>query len=389
MAREKHSVLRVVIVLTAILLLMAGGAVIHHQRPASGPVAPLTFSNPVSSNIASSPRPDSTNALAATKLPIDQALAVLASKPDRTRVQATLLGLRETLRALPADAASRQIRGFLSGTNDAITGQAFKVGPNGVLATAPTLRTFLLEELDHIDPAGAAACARQLLESMNSPDEWALALRSLARQQTDPEGRQLAAVKLQAMLTHEAWMRNPSVGFLEAFDVAVHLRDPAFIPTLTDLVRLQDNQAVAHAAYLALDRLTMSDPAATLAALQANPESMKGREVTRANYFARADVREEAQRILVENYLLQPALNPEELAKFAGLYPNANFMVSHNLLTKSDTPDHAWLAARDQAALQQVEAWLQDSRFERRQTQLREIQRRLRQFVQAGAAPGP
>src|SRR5262249_17665942 len=157
---------------------------------------------------------------------------------------------------------------------------------NGVLATAPTLRTFLLDELDRIDPAGAAAFARQLLESMKSPDEWALALRSLARQSTDPGGRQLAIGKLQAMLTHEAWMRNPSVVFREALDVGVPLRDPAFIPPLTGLVGPQDTRAGAPAASLALDRLTITDPAATLAALQANPESMKGREMTRANYFA-------------------------------------------------------------------------------------------------------
>jgi hypothetical protein len=64
-------------------------------------------------------------------------------------------------------------------------------------------------------------------------------------------------------------------------------------------------------------------------------------------------------------------------------------MVSHNLLTKSETPDHAWLVGRDREALQRVEAWLQDERFTRLQPQLREIERRLRQFVPNQRAAGP
>jgi len=303
--------------------------------------------------------------------------------------QTSLAGLREALRALPPTEASQRIREFLTTTNDTPTGLEFKLGSDGRLSGAPTLRTFLLEQLDQLDPAGAAAFARTLLQNPTSPDEWALALRSLARAETDPDARRMAAEKLQTMLTREAWQRQPSIGFLEAFDVAVHLRDPGLVPTLTQLVQLKDNQAVAHAAYLALDRLTITAPASTLAALQAAPESMRGREVTRANYFARADVRDETQRALLESYLLQPHLGAEELAKFAGLYPNANYMVSHNLLTKSETPDHAWLVGRDREALQRVEAWLQDERFARLQPQLREIERRLRQFVPNQRAAGP
>jgi hypothetical protein len=37
----------------------------------------------------------------------------------------------------------------------------------------------------------------------------------------------------------------------------------------------------------------------------------------------------------VEKYLLDPQIDPAELNNFAGLYPNANFMISANLLTQS------------------------------------------------------
>src|SRR6185369_3033685 len=131
---------------------------------------------------------------------------------------------------------------------------------------------------------------------------------------------------------------EPSTGFREAFDVAVYLGGANLLPELTALVRRTDNQAVSHAAFLALDRLAISDPAAVLNKLQTQPELMQGREVTRANYFARADAGDAQQKVALENYLLNPQLNSAELNTFAGLYPNANYMISYNLLTRTQTP---------------------------------------------------
>jgi hypothetical protein len=304
---------------------------------------------------------------------------------DAAATQAGLEELRRKLRGAPAGEAVSAIRGYLDGKGDVVTGLEIKVGANGGLVTAPSMRTFLLDELGQIDPAAAALYARTILASMDSPDEWAIALRNLARGEPTADGQLLAGQKFSEMVGNEAWRAQPSVGFLEAFDVAVYLGGNSLVPTLTELVRLKDNQAVAHASYLALDRLTLADPAGTLGALAANPESMAGREVTRANYFARADVRDDAQRQVLEGYLLNPALSGEELDKFAGLYPSANFMVSHNLLTRSETPDHAWLVARDREALEQVRRWLQDARFAQRQAALRSIERRLAEFVSAGS----
>src|SRR5262249_33108009 len=114
-----------------------------------------------------------------------------------------------------------------------------------------------------------------------------------------------------------------------------------------------------------------------------HPELMQGRELTRANYFARGDVRDPQQRALLESYLLDPARSPEELRTFAGLYPSGNFMISNNLLTSVQTPTGEELAASDREALKAVEQWLNDSRFARVQPQLRQIQARLRGFVEA------
>jgi hypothetical protein len=173
---------------------------------------------------------------------------------------------------------------------------------------------------------------------------------------------------------------------LESFDVAVHLGGTALLPVLTDLLRQQDNRPVAHAAFLALDRLTLRDASAVLALLQQQRELMQGREAARANFFARADVMDARQREILERYLLDPQLGAQELEVFSGVYPNGNFMISHNLLTANVTPDGRTLRARDREALKTVESWAGDPRFEKIRPQLNRIQNRLREFTH-GTAP--
>jgi len=186
---------------------------------------------------------------------------------------------------------------------------------------------------------------------------------------------------MRELLTHEPWQREASVGFLEAFDVAVHLRRTGLVPDLAALVCRTNNAPASHAAYLALDRLTIETPAALLGRLAEAPDLMAGREMTRANYFARADVSDPAQKLVLEGYLLDARRSPEELRKFAGLYPNANFMISQNLLTQVNTPDRATLMARDRAALDAVNAWLADPRFLTVRTSLEQARARLEYFV--------
>jgi len=244
------------------------------------------------------------------------------------------------------------------------------------------LRVLCLDLLGQLDPKSAAGYAEKILNSMDSPDEWAIALRNYAQAPAKPDASPLLGEKMQSMLTYQPWITDPSQGFLEAFDVAVYLGGTNLLPVLGDLVRRQDNQAVAHAAYLALDRLTINDPAAILSFLAANPHVMEGREITRANYFARADVRDPVQRKTLEGYLLNPSLPDEELRAFARLYPSANFMVSQNLLTPVGTPDGAWVAARDAEALRVAQGWLTDARFGNLKPQLDSIALRLESFQQ-------
>ncbi|HYV31418.1 MAG TPA: hypothetical protein VEO53_09970, partial [Candidatus Binatia bacterium] len=261
-------------------------------------------------------------------------------------------------------------------------GLGFAIGPDGFLTGAPSLRIFLLDYLAQVDRQAAGRYAESILGSMDSPDEWAVSLRNYALANATPEGRAFLEQKMQELLGHEPWQSNPSTGYLEAFDVAVHLGGTNLMPALTQLLRQTDNHALAHAAYLALDRLTLSNPAATLEHLLKDPSAMQGREQTRANYFARADVSDPQQRQILESYLLAPDRSATELQTFAGLFPNANFMISHNLLTSSATPDHQHIVRRDQESLRTVNAWLADPRFNHLQPQIQTIQNRLSQFVE-------
>lgn len=289
--------------------------------------------------------------------------------------------LREAIKSGSTNDALIAIRSMLDTKIDATTGQGFKIGGGGTLLEAPTLRTWLLDQLAMLDPAAAAAYAREILNTSTSPDEWALAMRNLARGDTSADARALLETKTAELLRNEAWQRDPSAGYLEAFDTAVHLGGTTLLAPLTDLVSRKDNQAVAHAAFLTLDRLVINQPAQTLTALNEHPEWMKGREETRANYFARADVGDAAQRRLVEAYLLDTAGNPAELQAFAGVFPNANFMISHNLLTENVTLGGATLRRRDLASLEAVNQWLADPRFDNIKQPLTTIQQRLLGFT--------
>jgi hypothetical protein len=288
---------------------------------------------------------------------------------------------------LPHEAAVAAIRAALQSGLDAPSGLGFKIGAGGGLAEAPSLRVFLLDQLAQMDPAAAVAQAREILAKPDSADEWAVALRCVARSQADEAGHAFLAGKMRELLTHEPWQRDPSAGYLQAFDVAVHLGGTGLVPELTALIRQQDEPAVAHAAYLALDRLTITDPVLMLAKLADDPGLMEGREATRANYFARADVGNPAQRAALERYLLDVRRTPEEVKTFTGLFPNANYMISENLLTPVVTPDRAVLVARDEAALRTVTEWLGDPRFAALRPLLGRTQARLQEFARQAAQP--
>ena len=316
------------------------------------------------------------------------ALADVMSTADLAGRTERLGELRRLLEAMPADERRRWLTEFLDSRRDADLGGQFGVGPAGDLTTSPSLRVWLLNEITRLDPAGAAALGRQVLAGMDSPDEWAVALRAVALGDASADGRTLLKAKTLALLGHAPWQEQPTSGYLHAFDVAVHLKDREFAPVLSNLLRQTNQPALAHAAFLALDRLTMAAPVDFLRELQTNPEWLNGRETTRAGYLARADATDPAQRGILEQYLLDPRRNEEELNVFATTFPNASLFLSHNLLTRQATFDGRQLVRRDAATLAIVRQWLTEPRFAARRAQLLIVEARLNEFLSQASKQG-
>jgi hypothetical protein len=307
-------------------------------------------------------------------------LEEVGANPETTAGK--LRELRSVLMALPSDAAAGVVREVLNSNVDAPTHLDLMPGPGGILEHPSSLRVFLLDCLGEVDAPGAAAEAERVLSRKTSPDEWAVALRNYARVHSSPEGRAFLRQKFEEMIRHDEWRKNPSAGFLQAFDVAVFAGGTELVPTLAELLRQKDNQAVAHASYLALDRMILREPAALLTELQQSPELMRGRELTRANYFARANLSDTQQKAVVEAYLLDPfRVSGNELETFAGLYPNRNLMLSYNLLTTASAPSQPSHAGQDRFALEVIEDWLADARFAKVRPRLERMKARLESFV--------
>ncbi len=297
-------------------------------------------------------------------------------------VSRDLAGLRAALLAMPKDEAVRRIEGFLDGGKDRATGLSFGIAKDGSLSEWPSFRTFLLDTLLAVDPAAAAAVGRSILETPTTADEWALALRNVARGEAALDASYLRA-KTEELIANPAWQADPSVGYLNAFDVLVHIGATDSTPLLSGLIRNKDRRDLAHAGFLTLDRLVQGQPAEVLGRLSQDTALQQSRPEMVAQQFARADVRDPAQQALVKAWLLDPARTPVELRSFAGIYPNNNQFVSNNLLTVQASAAGDDLASHDREALATIKAWAADPEFEPVAEHLRGMISRLEGFVGA------
>ncbi len=286
-------------------------------------------------------------------------------------------------RKVAADAVIR----FLDSEEDVQTKIGFTFGENGILVGTPSMRLFLLDWLGQNNLAAAGLYAEKIFRTKNSADEWALAFRNYAWSHGPDESREYLRERFQEMLEFDPWMAEPSPGFLESFDVAVYTESYALIPALEELLVRDDdfNQQVAHAAYIALDRLVLGNPVESLDFMLKEWDLLEGREGSRAGFFARADVRDINQREIIEDYLLKNNISQEELDLFAGLFPNQNYFLSNNLLTQSDMPSGSDIIERDRASLEIINQWFLDERYEELKPQLKRIRERLEYFLRAGS----
>ena len=105
-------------------------------------------------------------------------------------------------------------------------------------------------------------------------------------------------------------------------------------------------------AYLASTALSSKSPLLALTHLLNDPGAMTGREVTRANYFARADLSDPA---LLEKYLLSPNLSCRT-TNLCRTFPERQL---HGI------PQPDAIRRLDRAALEVIYGWISDPRLQR------------------------
>ncbi|MCX6879097.1 MAG: hypothetical protein NTW21_35620 [Verrucomicrobia bacterium] len=319
--------------------------------------------------------------------PVVSACGRLRGKPERAEALQTLKELQATLKAMPRDEALAWVRSFLDSGEDQATGLSFDIAAGGTLTEWPTLRTFLLDALLAIDPAAAAALSRAVLTKPTAADEWALALRNVGRVETSAEANAYLIERTESLIANPAWQAKPSIGYLNAFDVLVHTNATASTPLLSGLIQQKDRKDLAHAGFLTLDRLVQRNPVAELTQLAADTALQASRPEMVAQQFARADLRDPAQRDLVQAWLLDPARTGTDLRSFAAVYPNNNRFISNNLLTTEPQQSGADLAAHDRQVLELIHTWSNDPAFQPIAEHLRTMTARLNEFTGTPQAP--
>ncbi len=297
----------------------------------------------------------------------------LAFPPSERR--AGFAALKVELASLPAEEALALARDFLARGENSSTGMSFEIGEGGELTGWPTLRTFVLDALRRIDPAAAAEISRDLLAAPTTADEWALALRNVASGPDDAPD--FLHQKTLELIENPTWQAAPSVGFLNAFDVLVHLGSAESTPILSGFLQNQARPDLAHASFLTLNGLIQKAPAETLAQLATDRDLHQARPAMVAQQFARADLTDQAQREVLKSWLIDPTRTPAELIAFTQSFPNHNHLASKNLLTTATPPSSGTIKEKSEVARYILAAWQEDPTFARISPHLHAVISRL------------
>jgi hypothetical protein len=304
----------------------------------------------------------------ATPIPVAVATAAAASQSktviedildrlqERRITPKELLAFRDSLLLGDPDVVIPAIREFLSTGKDVSTGLAFELGEGGSLESAPTLRLLLLDVLGQVSrkvrTADAADVSKQILAEKKSSDEWAIALRNVAWH--DPQSHPYLATKFSEMVRYEGWQSQPSAGFLEAFDVAVFSRQVSVMEPLNEMLSNPQND-LQRAAAVALDRFAESAPLEVMQKLNSQPQMFSNHPFLRADWFAKADLREPAHRFAFEAYLARPDVTMAEKTKALKALASPGQFIADTLLTSPPTPIDD--DARESAVLGAANDW--------------------------------
>ena len=312
-----------------------------------------------------SPQPDPKNLP-----PIQNAHRALRGTTPKGDV---LAALERTLLAQPPETAIRQILAFLRSGEDFPTGIRFTPEEDR-LSGASSLRVALLDLLGRLcrktGTREAADAGREILQTPDSADEFAVCLRNVAWIEPDSSG--YLADRLDVLLSNHAWSENPSGGFEAALDVAAFLGDAK---RLAPLEKLAKNPALRVPAEAAMERLCEYSPMDCFRILNRKPALLESLPKTRAVLFAKADFSHSEQREAAETYLDRADVGPLEKVTFIEELWRQPPPQPPALLTRPrETAEKDVRAQRISRLLQE---WLESGRFKPLKPNLEALQRRL------------
>jgi hypothetical protein len=304
-----------------------------------------------------------------------------AGKVDADTARKILADLDQILREAGGEVAGAAIIAFLETGEDAVTGLEFTVGEGGVLDEAPTMRTSMLDKLGQMSAKDAVEYAKKIFDQARSADEWAVNMRNLAWNNGDKRFTAELESRIEQMLDRSEWLKTPSAGFVEAFDLAVYVGGLQQVANMASVLGLGLQNGLDHAAFLSLDRLTLREPDTVFGYLKQDPNLMSWAPDVRASLMARATEGRGVQREILESYMQDPKTTPEEFQQFADLFPHHSYNLGSRLVTpQEEVPGLKEMAQSDMNSLQMVRQWLADPRFASRHEDLGAIERRLVEY---------
>ena len=293
-------------------------------------------------------------------------------RPGADEIKQRLLALREAWAEMDPIVLAEAIARLLESRRDAPTGMAFQVGLHGFLDGWPTLRIFLLDALVAADPDTAAATARRLLEKTTSPDEYAVALRSLTRNGFSRAPDTELQEHFRVLLGKPEW--QASGGFAESLDLARSVGTEAIAD---DLMHWNGNPELKS---MALHEFAAEHPKTLLEPLRSEIEIPPS---LRATLMARMDPQFPDQVVAVDEYLRDPAITNDEAAVFLKAFPLRSATTGPRLYGRSPAPyDMDQIAAGDRAAIKLVDGWLVDPTLQTIRPELLALQKRLGEWVE-------
>lgn len=292
-------------------------------------------------------------------------------RPDAAAIRGKLLALRTEWAEADPHTLAETIALLLREGRDAPTGLRFRVGLHGMLEEWPTARVFLLDALAPADPEAAAELAREILASTGSPEEYALALRPLARAglARAPDAELLGC--FQTLLARNAWHQSP--GFAESLDLARTIGTPE---TAAALLAWSGD---ARLRSMALHEFAAEHPEAFAQTL---PVARNLDPAERASLMARLDPSSPGQAEALDLYLADPARDQAECLEFLKLFPLRSATTGHRLYSRTPAPYTAEsVATSDRAALDLTRQWLARPELASHHDALRKLEARLADWV--------